>query len=55
MESRLSPQNSRIGMRIDTGFKDFNVMGYWESDFLGQLGNPPNGGLAVSSNPFVFR
>jgi hypothetical protein len=30
-------------------------MGYWESDFLGQLGNPPNGGLAVSSNPYVFR
>ncbi len=30
-------------------------MGYWESDFLGQIGNPPNGGLAVSSNPYVFR
>jgi hypothetical protein len=54
-ESRLSPQNSRIGMRIDTGFSDYKVMGYWESDFLGQLGNPPNGGLAVSSNPYVFR
>ena len=54
-ESRLSPQNSRIGMRIDTSFKDYKVMGYWESDFLGQLGNPPNGGLAVSSNPYVFR
>lgn len=54
-ESRLSPQNSRIGMRIDTAFHDFKVMGYWESDFLGQLGNPPNGGLAVSSNPYIFR
>jgi hypothetical protein len=54
-ETRLSPQNSRIGMRVDTGFKDYKVMGYWESDFLGQLGNPPNGGLAVSSNPYVFR
>ena len=54
-ESRLSPQNSRIGMRIDTGFGDYKVMGYWESDFLGQLGSPPNGGLAVSSNPYVFR
>jgi hypothetical protein len=54
-ETRLSPQNSRIGMRVDTGFKDYSVMGYWESDFLGQLGNPPNGGLAVSSNPYVFR
>ena len=54
-ETRLSPQNSRIGMRVDTSFKDYNVMGYWESDFLGQLGNPPNGALAVSSNPYVFR
>jgi hypothetical protein len=54
-ETRLSIQNSRIGARIDTGFHDFNVTGYWESDFLGQLGNPPNGGLAVSSNPYVFR
>jgi hypothetical protein len=54
-ETRLSPQNSRIGMRVDTSFKDYNVIGYWESDFLGQLGNPPNGALAVSSNPYVFR
>ena len=54
-ETRLSIQNSRIGARIDTAFHDFKVMGYWESDFLGQLGNPPNGGLAVSSNPYVFR
>jgi hypothetical protein len=54
-ESRLSPQNSRIGMRIDAMVKDMKVMGYWESDFLGQIGSPPNGGLAVSSNPYVFR
>jgi uncharacterized coiled-coil protein SlyX len=54
-ETRLSVQNSRIGARFDGGFGDFKVIGYWESDFLGQLGNPPNGGLAVSSNPYVFR
>ena len=54
-ETRLSPQNSRIGARMDTGYKGTNVMGYWESDFLGQTGAPPNGGLAVSSNPYVFR
>ncbi len=54
-ESRLSVQNSRIGMRIDTGFKDVGIIGYWESDFLGQTGNPPNGSIAVSSNPYVFR
>ncbi len=39
-ESRFSPQNSRIGMRIDAMVKDMKVMGYWESDFLGQLGSP---------------
>lgn len=54
-ESRLSIQNSRIGARFDTSFKDINIIGYWESDFLGQVGNPPNGGLAVSSNPYPFR
>jgi hypothetical protein len=54
-ETRLSIQNSRIGARFDTGFHGYKVLGYWESDFLGQLGNPPNGGLAVSSNPYVFR
>jgi hypothetical protein len=54
-ETRLSPQNSRIGARIDARYHDWKILGYWESDFLGQLGNPPNGGLAVSSNPYVFR
>lgn len=54
-ESRLSIQNSRIGARFDTSFKDINIIGYWESDFLGQVGNPPNGGLAVSSNPYPLR
>lgn len=54
-ETRLSIQNSRIGARIDANVAGTKVLGYWESDFLGQLGNPPNGGLAVSSNPYVFR
>ncbi|HML16807.1 MAG TPA: hypothetical protein VK419_07265 [Bryobacteraceae bacterium] len=54
-ETRLSIQNSRIGARVDALVKGWRIMGYWESDFLGQLGNPPNGGLAVTSNPFVFR
>ena len=54
-ESRLSPQNSRIGARIDATFNGYKLLGYWESDFLGQVGAPPNGGLAVSSNPYVFR
>jgi hypothetical protein len=54
-ETRFSPQNSRIGARIDALYHDWKILGYWESDFLGQVGNPPNGGLAVSSNPYVFR
>jgi hypothetical protein len=54
-ESRFSIQNSRIGARIDAIAKGWKILGYWESDFLGQLGNPPNGGLAVTSNPYVFR
>ncbi|MGO9232405.1 MAG: hypothetical protein ACLQKA_24675 [Bryobacteraceae bacterium] len=54
-ETRLSIQNSRIGARVDAIVKNTKILGYWESDFLGQLGNPPNGGLAVSSNPYVFR
>ena len=51
----MSPQNSRIGARIDAAYKDYKILGYWESDFLGQTGAPPNGGIAVSSNPYPFR
>lgn len=54
-ETRLSIQNSRIGARFDAVYRGAKILGYWESDFLGQLGNPPNGGLAVTSNPYVFR
>lgn len=54
-EDRLSIQNSRIGMRVDALVKGWKVLGYWESDFLGQTGNPPNGGLAVTSNSFPMR
>jgi hypothetical protein len=54
-ESRLSPQNSRIGLRVDAMVKGSKVLGYLETDFLGQIGNPPNGGLAVTSNPYPLR
>ena len=50
-EFRLSPQNSRIGARFDTKYKDVKVLAYWESDFLGN--NPTN--VAVSSNSDTFR
>jgi hypothetical protein len=48
---RLSPQNSRIGARVDAKIKGARVMGYWESDFLGN--NPGN--VAVTSNSNTFR
>jgi hypothetical protein len=54
-ETRLSPQNSRVGVRVDAKVKNANVLGYLESDFLGQVGNPPNGGIAVSSNSYPLR
>ena len=50
-EFRLSPQNSRLGARFDSKYKDVKVMAYWESDFLGN--NPAN--VAVSSNSDTFR
>jgi len=45
-EVRFSAQNSRIGFRVDANVKDANVIGYFESDFLG----PVPGNVAVSSN-----
>ena len=50
-ENRLSAQNSRIGLRVDTKFGNTTVLGYLESDFLGFL--PANG--AVSSNSDSLR
>jgi hypothetical protein len=50
-EVRLSPQNSRIGARIDAIVKGAKVLGYWESDFLGAV--PAN--ASVSSNSYSFR
>jgi hypothetical protein len=54
-EFRLSPQNSRLGMRIDAMVKGAKVLAYWESDFLGGTGNPPVGNISVSSNSYPFR
>ena len=51
VEDRLSMQNSRIGFRIDALVKGAHVMGYMESDFLGN--NPTN--VAVSSNSNTLR
>jgi hypothetical protein len=50
-EFRWSMQNSRIGFRVDALVKGAHVMGYMESDYLGN--NPGN--VAVSSNSNTFR
>ena len=38
-EFRFSPQNSRIGFRIDGNWKDAHFIGYNEFDFLGTSGS----------------
>jgi hypothetical protein len=50
-ETRLSMQNSRVGFRVDALVAGAHVIGYMESDFLGN--NPTN--VAVSSNSNTFR
>jgi hypothetical protein len=50
-EVRLSAQNARIGFRVDAKVHGANVIGYFESDFLGN--NPGN--VSVSSNSDTNR
>jgi hypothetical protein len=50
-EFRFSMQNSRVGFRVDALVKGAHVIGYMESDFLGN--NPGN--VAVSSNSNTLR
>ena len=55
-EDKLSPQNSRIGFRVDAMVHDWHVLGYQESDFVGSI--PSAGGAfntQVSSNSFYYR
>jgi len=54
-EWRWSPQNSRIGARFDALVKGAKVLGYWESDFLGPIGNPPSGNIGISTNSYPLR
>jgi hypothetical protein len=53
-EDKLSLQNSRVGLRFDSTFKGFHVLGYWESDFVGGAGYL-SGNLGVTSNSQLFR
>ena len=50
-ENRLSLQNSRIGVRIDSTVAGGQVIGYLETDFLGNA--PTN--ISVSSNSATLR
>lgn len=51
-EDKLSVQNSRIGARFDAMWKDWHVLGYWESDFVGDFaGN----NTQVTSNSVLLR
>ena len=45
-ETRFSAKNSRLGLRMDTDISDTKVMGYIETDFLGNA--PTN--MNVASN-----
>jgi hypothetical protein len=50
-EFRFSPQNSRLGARIDADVHGAHVMGYFETDFLGFV--PTN--APVTSNGYTQR
>ncbi len=51
-EFRFSPQNSRIGFRVDANVKGYHVMAYNENDFLGTSGT---NNLSVTNGAFVPR
>ena len=53
-EDKLSVANSRIGFRVDARVRDANVMGYYEGDFVGGVGNGANN-TQVSSNSLLYR
>lgn len=51
-EWRFSPQNSRIGFRVDGVYKGLRFIGYNEFDFLGTSGN---NAITVTNGAFVPR
>ena len=53
-EDKLSAANSRIGFRVDAKFKGTNVMGYYEGDFVGGVGDTAYN-TQVSSNSLLYR
>jgi hypothetical protein len=51
-EFRFSPQNSRLGLRVDGDWKGVHFIGYNEFDFNGTSGSS---GITVSNGAFVPR
>jgi len=51
-EFRFSPQNSRLGFRVDGDYKGAHVLGYNEFDFLGTSGS---NSIGVTNGAFVPR
>ena len=53
-EDKLSAANSRIGFRTDTNVKGWDVMGYFEADFVGGIADQAYN-TQVSSNSLLLR
>ena len=53
-EDKLSVANSRIGFRVDAKVKGVNVLGYYEGDFVGGVGDQAYN-TQVSSNSLIYR
>jgi hypothetical protein len=53
-EDKLSVANSRIGFRVDAKVKGTNIMGYYEGDFVGGIGDQAFN-TQVSSNSLIYR
>ena len=50
-EFRLSPQNTRLALRVDADLKSSQIAGYFEMDFVGA----PVGGNLVTQSGYPFR
>jgi hypothetical protein len=53
-EDKFSVANSRIGFRVDAKIHDTNILGYYEGDFVGGIGNAAFN-TQVSSNSLLYR
>jgi hypothetical protein len=51
-EDKISAQNSRLGLRVDAKVHGYNLMGYYEGDFVGQVAV---NNTQVTSNPMGYR